>query len=97
MELRAPAGVTQASVVMGPGSRLLWTTLRVVRSELVRGGVNSLAQVSNSIFKQPIPDTRCRSRDADSARVLQGHSPRNEGAGNAGRSDRARSLACKTK
>jgi hypothetical protein len=54
------------------------------------------AHVSDSNSKQRISDAHLQSRGADSARGLQSLA-RNEGAGNAGRSDSARSLACKNK
>jgi len=51
-----------------------------------------------SNFKQPIADEPPHSRDAKSARVVPKHCPSiEEGAGNAGRSSRTRSLACKRK
>jgi hypothetical protein len=40
IELLPQPGATQASVVMGPGSRSLWTTPRVAQSSLVRDDAN---------------------------------------------------------
>ena len=126
------------TAAMGPGSRSLWTTLRVARSSLVRDDLQ-LFRVSDQISNSTITRRHCEPTGRANARPITGSAkrstepckermdcfvacaPRNdttrhapaisrhdlpeswiilhptEGAGNAGRSDSARSLACEIK
>jgi hypothetical protein len=74
---------------MGPGSRSL--------RSLVRDDRSLVAPVSDSNVKQPISDTPPRSRGAERPSFAATSAPASEGAGNAGRAVRTRSLACKMK